>query len=92
MVNDKDIHTVLKMLPKDATYYFTQADVSRAIPVDELKRMADTVGLKGNVYSDVASAVIAAQKESLPEDFIYVGGSSYIVSDLLTSREALNLY
>jgi dihydrofolate synthase/folylpolyglutamate synthase len=92
MVNDKDIHTVLKMLPHDAVYYFTQADVSRAIPVDELKDEAATAGLHGTAYPDVASALTAAQKESLPEDFIYVGGSSYIVSDLLTSREALNLY
>lgn len=92
MVNDKDIHTVLKMLPGDAVYYFTQADVGRAIPVEELKGMAGAAGLKGKTYPDVASAVVAAQKESLPEDFIYVGGSSYIVSDLLTSREALNLY
>jgi len=92
MVNDKDIHTVLKMLPRDAVYYFTQANVSRAIPVDELKSEAELAGLKGTSYIDVSSAVEAAQKESLPEDFIYVGGSSYIVSDLLTSREALDLH
>ncbi len=92
MVNDKDIHTVLKMLPRDAVYYFTQANVSRAIPVDELKSEAELAGLKGTSYIDVPSAVQAAQKESLPEDFIYVGGSSYIVSDLLTSREALDLH
>lgn len=92
MVNDKDIHTVLKMLPRDAVYYFTQASVSRAIPVGELECEAAAAGLKGTTYVDVVSAVKAAQKESLPEDFIYVGGSSYIVSDLLTSREALDLH
>lgn len=92
MVNDKDIHTVLTMLPRDAVYYFTRAEVQRAIPEDELQTLAMKAGLQGNTYPNVSAAVEAAQKESLPEDFIYVGGSSYIVSDLLTGCEALNLH
>lgn len=92
MVNDKDIRSVLAILPKDAIYYFTRASVKRALAEDKLKEMATSYGLKGETYPDVPSAVIAAQKNSLPEDFIYVGGSSYIVSDLLTGSEALNLH
>jgi dihydrofolate synthase/folylpolyglutamate synthase len=92
MVNDKDISGVLALLPREAQYYFTRAVVKRALPEDELMRLAHQAGLQGKSYPDVPTAVRAAQKNSLPEDFIYVGGSSYIVSDLLTSREALNLH
>lgn len=92
MVNDKDIRGVLALLPSDAVYYFTQASVKRALPVEEFARLAMEAGLQGRCYPDVASAVRAAQKESLPEDFIFVGGSSYIVADLLTCRDALNLH
>lgn len=92
MVNDKDICGVLALLPRQAVYYFTQASVKRALPVEEFARLAMEAGLQGSCYPDVASAVRAAQKESLPEDFIFVGGSSYIVADLLTCRDALNLH
>ena len=92
MVNDKDIRGVLALLPREAVYYFTQASVKRALPVEEFARLAMEAGLQGSCYPDVASAVRAAQKESLPEDFIFVGGSSYIVADLLTCRDALNLH
>ncbi|MGN0066953.1 MAG: bifunctional folylpolyglutamate synthase/dihydrofolate synthase [Bacteroides sp.] len=92
MVNDKDIRGVLALLPREAVYYFTQASVKRALPVEEFARLAMEAGLQGSCYPDVASAVRAAQKESLPEDFIFVGGSSYIVADLLTCRDTLNLH
>lgn len=92
MVNDKDIRGVLALLPRDAVYYFTKASVKRALPEDELARLAAETGLHGKCYPDVPSAVCAAQEKSLPEDFIFVGGSSFIVADLLASRNALNLY
>lgn len=92
MVDDKDISGILALLPTDATYYFTKATVKRALPENELQQKAHAIGLKGEAYPDVVSAVRAAQKESLPEDFIFVGGSSFIVADLLTHRDALNLH
>ena len=92
MVNDKDISGVLALLPQDATYYFTKASVKRALPEHELYKLASGAGLKGNCYPDVPSAVRAAQEKSLPEDFIFVGGSSFIVADLLANRDALNLH
>ncbi|NDV84342.1 folylpolyglutamate synthase/dihydrofolate synthase family protein [Bacteroides sp. 51] len=92
MVDDKDIHGVLTLLPTNATYYFTKATVKRALPENELKKQANTIGLQGEAYPDVVSAVKAAQKESLPEDLIFVGGSSFIVADLLSNRDTLNLY
>ena len=92
MVNDKDIRGVLALLPKEAAYYFTQASVRRALPAEELRHLAEAQGLAGEAYPDVPSAVRAAQQKSLPEDFIFVGGSSFIVADLLTHRDALNLH
>lgn len=92
MVNDKDVRGVLALLPKDAVYYFTKASVKRALPEEELQVLAAAAGLKGNTYPDVPAAVRAAQEKSLPEDFIFVGGSSFIVADLLASCNALNLH
>lgn len=92
MVNDKDISGVLALLPKDAVYYFTKASVKRALAEDELQCLAAAAGLRGDSYPDVPSAVQAAQEKSLPEDFIFVGGSSFIVADLLANRDALNLH
>ena len=92
MVNDKDVRGVLGLMPKDAVYYFTQASVKRAMPAGCLKELGLEAGLRGECYADVPAAVRAAQKESLPEDFIFVGGSSFIVADLLANRDALNLH
>ena len=92
MVNDKDISGVLKILPKDATYYFTKASVKRALPENELQELAQKAGLKGNAYPTVVEAVQAAKKDCPPKDFIFVGGSSFIVADLLANRDTLDLY
>ena len=92
MVNDKDIHGVLKLLPQEAIYYFTKASVKRALPETDLQLLAKEFGLKGDVYPTVEKAVQAAQKKSLPEDLIFVGGSSFIVADLLASSDTLNLH
>jgi dihydrofolate synthase/folylpolyglutamate synthase len=91
MVNDKDISGVLSLLPKEATYYFTKASVKRALPETELAELGNRAGLVGKCYPDVPTAVRAAQEKSLPEDFIFVGGSSFIVADLLANRDTLNL-
>lgn len=90
MVNDKDIRGILKLLPQEATYYFTRANVKRALPEDELQKSASEFGLQGDHYPTVVAAVQAAQKKSLPKDFIFVGGSSFIVADLLANRDAFN--
>lgn len=84
MVNDKDIQSVLKLLPQEAIYYFTQASVQRARPAESIKELALTYGLKGEAYPTVASALTAARAESAPKDLIFVGGSSFIVADLLS--------
>lgn len=92
MVDDKDIEGILKLLPKNAIYYFTKANIKRALAETLLAEQASKFGLQGNCYPNVFSAVKAAQEKSLPEDVIFVGGSSFIVADLLANRNALNLY
>ena len=83
MVSDKDITTVLSMMPRNAVYYFTQASIKRAMPADELRRKAAEYGLRGNSYPTVSTALEAAQKEATEKDFIFIGGSCFIVADLL---------
>ena len=83
MVDDKDIDHVLKLLPRDAEYYFTQAETHRAIPVEQLSIKAYSEGLKGNTYKSVKKAFNASIKDASKEDFIFVGGSSYVVADFL---------
>lgn len=90
MVNDKDINAVLALLPKHATYYFTQASVARALPAHELKALAAKHELNGTTYPTVAEATKAALGEADKEDFIYVGGSSFVVADLLTDWEQIS--
>ena len=84
MVNDKDISGVLAMLPKDAIYYFTKASVSRALNENEVKRLAGEAGLEGNTYPSVKDAFEAAQASAHLDDFIFIGGSTFIVADLLS--------
>lgn len=83
MVNDKDVSGVLALFPQKAIYYFTKASVKRALPEKELQQLADQAGLCGNTYPNVESAVTAARKNAGINDFIFVGGSSFIVADLL---------
>ena len=83
MVNDKDVDGVMCLLPKNAHYYFTKPQSKRAIPEKDIQRKAMTHGLAGDCYNDVPSAYTAAKKMATHDDMIFIGGSSYIVSDLL---------
>ena len=83
MVSDKDVGTVLSMLPKDAVYYFTQASVQRAMPVEEFSRKAKEHNLVGKSYESVEKAYYAAKQEAQPHDIIFIGGSTFVVADLL---------
>ena len=85
MVSDKDITAVLATMPKKATYYFTQASIQRAMPASELHKLAGTFGLHGSHYPDVPTALAAAKADSNADDFIFIGGSCFIVADLLAS-------
>lgn len=83
MVDDKDIDTVMSLLPTDAVYYFTKADNKRATDENRIKQIGTKYGLKSNCYDNVRSAYAQALEDSDADDFIFVGGSSYIVADFL---------
>lgn len=85
MVDDKDIDTVMDLLPKHATYYWTQADNHRAIPAEKVAEKGLCHDLNGTTYHTVNDAYHAALSDAGEEDFVFVGGSSYIVADLLSS-------
>ena len=82
---DKDVKGILKLLPKKASFYFTQAQTSRAMNVADLSRLAAIVGIKGKTYSNVVEALEAAHSAAAPRDLVYVGGSMYVLSELLTA-------
>lgn len=83
MAGDKDVRSVLAVLPRDAAYYFTQASVRRALPAADLLREAEACGLAGAAYPTVASAYTQALADADADDFLFVGGSSFVVADLL---------
>ncbi len=85
MVDDKDIDTVCKMLPQNAAYYFTQASTHRAIPAEAVKEKAEACGLHGQAFSSVKEAYGNAIEDAADDDFVFVGGSSYVVADFLTN-------
>ena len=87
MVDDKDVETVIKLLPKNATYYWAQASTKRAIPSNIIAEMGRKNQLVGTDCGTVAEAYHRAITDASADDFIFVGGSSYIVSDLLLLKD-----
>lgn len=83
MVNDKDISTVLSLLPKDAVYYFTKASIARALDENELKNLAEKYDLKGLAYSSVEKSITSALGEAKENDLIFIGGSNFTVGEAL---------
>ena len=83
MVSDKDIDTVLTLLPHEAVYYFTQARTARALPAAILQAKAASNHLHGTGYSTVAQAVQAALHDAAPDDFVFIGGSNFVVGEAL---------
>jgi len=81
-VNDKDVSTILKLLPKDYTYYFCQATIPRALPVTDLKAKAEAAGLTGTAYATVPAAVAAARTNAAPDEVIFIGGSTFVVAEI----------
>lgn len=86
MVDDKDINTVIRMLPKSAIYYFTKASTKRAMSETDIMKLGLGSGLEGRCFKDVPAAYNQALEDSNEKDFVFVGGSSYIVADLLTYK------
>lgn len=89
MVDDKDVDSVMQMLPKEAVYYFTQAQSHRAIPFNTIKEKGEALGLNGTAYPTSNEAYEAAKTDSADNDVIFIGGSNYIIGDLLNLRITL---
>lgn len=81
-VNDKDVTPILQLLPTNASYYFCQADIPRALSAIELKAKANHVGLTGNAYNSVNKALQTALSNATKQDLILVGGSTFTVAEL----------
>jgi dihydrofolate synthase / folylpolyglutamate synthase len=83
LVNDKDATTILEMMPETATYYFCKANIPRGLDVDELKLKAESFGLKGEAYTSVKQAYQAALETAREHDLVFVGGSTFVVAEVL---------
>jgi dihydrofolate synthase/folylpolyglutamate synthase len=82
MVKDKDISKVLSLLPKEAHYYFCQADIPRAMDASMLSEKAKEFDLSGQVISKVSEAIATAKRIAKPDDFIFIGGSTFVVAEI----------
>lgn len=82
-VKDKNLEAVLPLFPKNATYYFCRPDIQRGLNATKLKAVATDFKLNGLVYSSVASALKAAKQAATTFDFIFVGGSNFVVAEVV---------
>ncbi|MBL7730639.1 MAG: bifunctional folylpolyglutamate synthase/dihydrofolate synthase [Chitinophagaceae bacterium] len=82
MVKDKDVKAVLQLLPASANYYFTKAQIPRALPEDELQQLAAETGLQGKCFSTVDFALISAAKKAGKNDLVIVCGSVFLVGEV----------
>ncbi len=82
-VSDKELDKVFPLLPKSATYYFAKADVPRGMPAHQLQELAEQAGLSGKSYASVPEALAAAQAEATTRDVIFIGGSIFVVAEVV---------
>lgn len=83
MVEGKEEARILKLFPVEAKYYFTQAKIPRALPVEKLADAARRVGLEGEVIGDVREAYMQALANAGSNDMIFIGGSTFVVAEVL---------
>jgi dihydrofolate synthase/folylpolyglutamate synthase len=83
VVKDKDLKTIVDVLPKTATYYFCKPEISRGKPAVDLKRELMPYGLTGKAYNSVNEAYKMALKAATKEDFIFIGGSTFVVAEII---------
>ena len=82
MVKDKDVDTVLGLLPKEAKFYFSNAHIPRAMPASEVAEKAKQLGIDGDIFDNVNKAIEAANKNAHPNDLIIVMGSIFLVAEV----------
>lgn len=84
-VNDKDVRKLLDLLPREATYYFARPDIPRGLPAEQLQSIGASLGLRGRMYASVPKALKEAREEAGPDDLIFVGGSTFVVAEVVPS-------
>lgn len=82
-VKDKDVEQVLDLLPKEAIYYFCKPNIPRGLEVSVLKEMARRKGLIGRDFASVEEALATAKKQAETSDFIFIGGSTFVVAEIV---------
>jgi dihydrofolate synthase/folylpolyglutamate synthase len=82
VVNDKDLDSILPLFPKEAQYYFCSPNSARGLPTETLQNAAEKFNLIGEKYDSVESAFAKAKQNASKNDFIYVGGSTFVVAEL----------
>jgi dihydrofolate synthase/folylpolyglutamate synthase len=87
VVNDKDLDSILPLFPKKAQYYFCSPDSSRGLSTEILQDTAKKYDLFGEKYDSVKNAFLSAKKNATKKDFIYAGGSTFVVAELPLNKE-----
>jgi dihydrofolate synthase / folylpolyglutamate synthase len=83
MANDKDICSILKLLPKSAIYYFCKANIPRGMDAATLKKEASKFSLSGEVYASVNDAYRKAKNSASEDDLVFIGGSTFVVAEVV---------
>ena len=83
VVNDKDLDSILPLFPKNANYYFCKPNVPRGLDAEILKQRASDFGLFGKVFNSVSEAYESASNSANDSDFIYIGGSTFVVAEIV---------
>ncbi len=83
VVNDKDLTTIIDILPKKATYYFCKPNIPRGMDAQELKQVLNGYGLNGKAYASVNEAYKSALKNASVSDFVFIGGSTFVVAEII---------
>ena len=83
VVNDKNLDEILTLFPEDAIYYFCKPDIPRGLDASVLKKSASKFNLSGDIYQNVKEAFVAAKIDAQKDDLIYIGGSTFVVAEIL---------
>jgi len=83
VVNDKNLEEILPLFPKNSNYYFCKPNIPRGLEAEILKEKAAKFELNGQIYNSVSNAYENATKNATPNDFIYIGGSTFVVAEIL---------
>ncbi|NCO63825.1 MAG: bifunctional folylpolyglutamate synthase/dihydrofolate synthase [Flavobacteriales bacterium] len=83
VVNDKDLNTIKDLLPKEAIYYFCKPDIPRGLEADELQKTMNRFGFQGKAYKSVSEAYKQAITQAKPNDFVFIGGSTFVVAEII---------